>query len=144
MPGIADARLLPDDRFSDAWSSIVLPAGLKERLVRGAASRAMLRAAVPFETMPLHGVVLLTGLPGVGKTTLARGLADKVARTVQGVGQLGVHRGGPSPAGQFVARAGASAPSSSSSGPSWTDLPMPVRLSCCSTRSRRCSPIGPP
>ncbi len=86
MPGIADARHLPDEELSSAWTSIVLPVGMKERLVRSAASRFLLRSAVPFDTLPLHGVVLLTGSPGVGKTTLARGLADRVARTVQGLG----------------------------------------------------------
>jgi SpoVK/Ycf46/Vps4 family AAA+-type ATPase len=86
-PGVADARLLPDDEFAAAWASVIMRVGLKERLVRGAASRVVLRTAVPFETLPLHGVVLLTGAPGVGKTTLARGLADKMARTVQGVGE---------------------------------------------------------
>jgi len=85
-PGLADARPLPDDSFADAWSSIILPTGFKERLVRAAVAGVQLRARVPFETLPLHGVMLLTGEPGVGKTTLARGLADKVARTVGGLG----------------------------------------------------------
>lgn len=81
-PGIADARLLPDDGFATAWSAIVLPDGMKQRLLRTAVASAHLRAAVPFDALPLHGVVLLTGKPGVGKTTVARGLADRVARTV--------------------------------------------------------------
>jgi SpoVK/Ycf46/Vps4 family AAA+-type ATPase len=81
-PGVADARLLPDDGFAAAWSAIVLPDGMKQRLLRTAVASAHLRAAVPFDALPLHGVVLLTGKPGVGKTTVARGLADRVARTV--------------------------------------------------------------
>ncbi|MEV1285510.1 AAA family ATPase, partial [Modestobacter sp. NPDC049651] len=65
-----------------AWSAIVLPDGIKQRLLRTAVASAHLRAAVPFDALPLHGVVLLTGKPGVGKTTVARGLADRVARTM--------------------------------------------------------------
>lgn len=83
-PGVADARQLPDEEFAGAWSAIVLPEGTKGRLLRTAVASAHLRAAVPFDALPLHGVVLLSGPPGVGKTTVARGLADKVSRTVVG------------------------------------------------------------
>lgn len=83
-PGVADARLLPDADFATDWSAVVLPEEMKGRLLRTAVAGFRLREAVPFPAMPLHGVLLLTGLPGVGKTTVARGLADKIARTVDG------------------------------------------------------------
>lgn len=86
-PGVADTRSLPDEDFAGAWSTIVLPDGVKGRLLRTAVASARLRAAVPFEAVPLHGVILLSGPPGVGKTTVARGLADKVARTVRAATQ---------------------------------------------------------
>jgi pachytene checkpoint protein 2 len=81
-PGVSDARLLPDEEFAGAWSAIFLPADMKGRLLRTAVAAAHLRAAVPFDALPLHGVILLSGAPGVGKTTVAQGLADKVSRTV--------------------------------------------------------------
>ncbi|WP_171064630.1 ATP-binding protein [Actinomadura soli] len=84
--GVADARLLPNDSFEAAWSSIFFPDDAKGRLLQTVVSNIRLRATVPFEALPLHGVVLLTGRPGVGKTTVARGLADKIARTVSGLG----------------------------------------------------------
>lgn len=81
-PGVADTRMLPDDDFKASWDSIFLPADSKERLARSAASGFVLRSQIAFEKLPLHGIMLLVGEPGVGKTTLARGLADRLARTL--------------------------------------------------------------
>jgi pachytene checkpoint protein 2 len=85
-PGIADARMLPDDEFAASWRAITLPGDLKEKLLRAAVAGLRLRSAVPFDALPLHGIHLLTGPPGVGKTSVAKGLADKVARTIGGIG----------------------------------------------------------
>jgi pachytene checkpoint protein 2 len=87
--GIADSRLLPDGDFAAAWDAIVLPDDVKQRLARQAVATLRLRAAgVPFETLPLHGITLLLGLPGTGKTTFARGLADRVAATARSLGSF--------------------------------------------------------
>lgn len=82
--GVADARLLPDDDFSAAWDAVILPEGMKNRILRAAVAGIQLRAKIAIEALPLHGIVLLTGEPGVGKTTVARGLADRLARALPG------------------------------------------------------------
>ncbi len=81
-PGVADSRWLPDSSFDDAWHRIVLPGDTKERLARQAAATMLLRRDIPQSALPLHGIVLLAGLPGTGKTTVARGLASRVAASI--------------------------------------------------------------
>ncbi len=77
--GIAYRCTLPDPAFESAWDSIKMDKTVKDRLVAQAMLALTVRRSVSFDVAPLHGLIVLAGVPGTGKTTLARGLATKVA-----------------------------------------------------------------
>jgi AAA+ superfamily predicted ATPase len=77
--GVARRIRIPNDDLAVAWSSIKLPAGVRERLLAQSLLSFTVRQKLPFEVAPLHGLILLRGVPGTGKTTIARGLANQVA-----------------------------------------------------------------
>jgi pachytene checkpoint protein 2 len=76
-----EQRLAGND---DIWGSIVTDESVKERLFRTALLALRIRPELPFTATALHGLALLYGSPGTGKTTLARGLADKLASILPG------------------------------------------------------------
>ncbi len=78
--GIARRCRLPNDEFTPAWTSIKLADGVRERLLAQSLLSFTIRQKLPFEAAPLHGLILLKGAPGTGKTTLGRGLANQVAK----------------------------------------------------------------
>ena len=73
---------LPDPAWESRWTRIVVPDTVKERLLNFTLFSLKHRARIDAVRLPVHGLIVLAGPPGTGKTTLAGGLADQAARAL--------------------------------------------------------------
>ena len=83
IEGIVAITELPDPSWQDRWDRIFVAPELKERLLSYVLFSLKHRRRISGVGLPIHGLVVLAGPPGTGKTTLAGGLANQAA------GQLG-------------------------------------------------------
>jgi SpoVK/Ycf46/Vps4 family AAA+-type ATPase len=82
--GISRITTLPKPALGDLWDSIFVSQELKDQLLSQAVLNFTVRSKVSRSVLPLHGIILMVGQPGTGKTSLARGLAHRCASSFKG------------------------------------------------------------
>jgi AAA+ superfamily predicted ATPase len=80
--GIVALHELPDPAWESRWTRIVVPDEVKDRLLNFTLFSLKHRGGMDAVRLPVHGLIVLAGPPGTGKTTLAGGLADQAARAL--------------------------------------------------------------
>jgi len=75
---------LPDPGLGALWDSIIVEEKIKAQLLSQSVLNFTLRGKVDRSVLPLHGVILLVGPAGTGKTSLARGAAHRTAQSFKG------------------------------------------------------------
>lgn len=84
--GVRGVHALPSDHHEGPWDAIITPPGVKERLLGTVILRLLHGRRLATLAGPLHGLVVLAGPPGTGKTTLAQGVAQAAAMAVSAHG----------------------------------------------------------
>jgi AAA+ superfamily predicted ATPase len=85
---VLDLWALPDPDWAERWDRIIVPQATKDRLLNYCLFALGWRGRTSAVGLPIHGLVVLSGPPGTGKTTLAAGLADRAARELPGGEEL--------------------------------------------------------
>ncbi|MDZ5445013.1 AAA family ATPase [Micromonospora sp. 4G57] len=80
--GITGIHALPADHHDGPWDSIIVPPGTKEQLLGTAVLVLRHGRALQSLSGPPHGLIMLAGPPGTGKSTLCQGLAQAAAMAV--------------------------------------------------------------
>ncbi|WP_066952536.1 AAA family ATPase [Streptomyces lushanensis] len=80
--GVAGIHALPAGHHDGPWDAVITDPRIKERLLATAVLVLRHGARLAGSAVAPHGLVVLAGPPGTGKTTLAQGLAQAAARTL--------------------------------------------------------------